>query len=166
MNEYIYRNKQKIMKNLVQFNKNRCIFVKILLLIGILASLPLTGSDCDNGLIGSGTTGNILGTWQLTSMTGYLQDICAGEIVTFDSNGTATLQCPNSNPITRNYTVSNSILSYTETGVQYNITNLSNTTLILEGRNVGRTLNYTRIPADKIVIDERTSVKSGKNSSE
>ena len=166
MNEYIYGNKQKIMKNLVKFNKNKYIYVKILFLFVILAFLPFTGSDCENGIIGSGTTGDIIGTWQLTSMSGYLQDICAGEVVTYDSTGVATLQCPNSNPITRNYTVSNSILSYTETGVQYNITNLSNTTLILEGRNVGRTLNYTKIPADNVVNDDKTSVKTGKNSSE
>ena len=142
------------------------ILFKLIILFALIGSLPLTGSDCDNGIIGNGTTGSILGTWYLTGMTGYLQDICAGEIVNFDSTGIATLQCPNSSPITRNYTVSNNILTYTETGVQYDITNLSSTTLILEGRNVGRTLSYSRQPADYLSNYPESKSEAGNNSSE
>jgi hypothetical protein len=76
------------------------------------------------------------------------------------------LQCPNSTPITRNYTVSNNILTYTETGVQYDITTLSSTTLVLEGRNIGRTLSYTRQPADFIPKKADDNSVTGKNSSE
>ena len=154
------------MKNIFQIQRSRSIIFKSILLLALLGSLPLTGSDCENGIIGSGVTGDIVGTWQLTSVTGYLQDVCTGEIVTYDSNGTATLQCPNSNAITRNYTVSNSVLTYTETGVQYDITTLSNTTLILEGKNIGRNLSYTRMPADYVNTNTENPSKSGKNSSE
>jgi hypothetical protein len=154
------------MKNSLHFIKSKSILYKLVILFALLSSLPFTGSDCENGIIGNGITGDIAGTWQLTSMTGYLQDVCAGEVVTYDSSGIATLQCPNSNPITRNYTVSNDILTYTETGVQYNITNLSNTTLTLEGRNIGRTLSYTRLPADRITGKKESTSQTGKNSSE
>lgn len=154
------------MKIYFQSVRNRNRLYKFIIFIALLSSLPFTGSDCENGIIGSGTTGDIIGTWQLTTMTGYLQDICEGEIVTYDSTGIATLQCPNSNPITRNYTISNNILSYTETGVQYDITNLSSTTLTLEGRNVGRTLSYTRLPADQVNTNTGNKTQPGKNSSE
>lgn len=154
------------MRNFLKIKRNKTSFYKLIILLAVICFLPLSGSDCENGIIGSGITGDIVGTWQLTTMSGYLQDICTGEVVRYDSNGTATLKCPDSNPIVRNYTVSNSILSYTETGVQYNITNLSNTTLTLEGRNIGRTLSYTRLPADNVNKNNENTLKTGKNSSE
>jgi hypothetical protein len=152
------------MNNNLPFYRNKAFLSKILILSAFILSLPFTGSDCDDTIISNGTTGNIIGSWELVSIQGNLQDVCPGEIVTYDTTGIATLQCPNQNPITRNYTVSNNILSYTETGIQYDITTLSSTTLVLEGRNVGRTLSYTRQPADKVIIPANT--RQGANSSE
>ncbi len=130
-------------------NKNQLILFKIVLLLAVIASFPFFGSDCSNNLnniIGGTTTGDIHGSWRLTNITGYLQDICANETVQYDSNGTATLTCPNSNPITRTYTLSNNILTYTETNVSYDVTTLTDSVLVLTGRNIGRTLTYIRIP--------------------
>ncbi len=152
------------MNNNLTFYRNKAVLYKVLILSAIILSFPFTGSDCENNIIGNGTSGSLIGSWELVSVQGNLQDVCAGETVTYDTTGIATLQCPNQNPITRNYTVSNNILSYTETGIQYDITTLSSTTLILEGRNVGRTLSYTRQPADKVVIPANT--RQGANSSE
>lgn len=145
---------------------NKNIPVKIILMLALLGSLPLTGSDCENNVLGGGTTGNIIGTWNLTHMAGYLQDVCEGEQVTFDTTGTATLQCPNMNPITRSYTVSNNVLTYTETSIQYDVTTLTNTTLVLTGKNIGRTLTYTKIPADGYSSYAPENTKKGFNSSE
>lgn len=154
------------MKNILQIQRSKSFIFKSILLLALLGVLPLTGSDCDNAIIGNGISGDIVGTWQLTGITGYLQDVCEGEVVTYDSTGIATLQCPNSNPITRIYTISNNVLTYTETGVQYDITTLSNTTLILEGKNIGRNLSYTRLPADHVTGNTESTSQSGKNSSE
>ncbi len=155
------------MKNYLQLQRSSSFLFKFAVLFAFICSLPFVGSDCDDGIIGSGITGDIVGTWQLTSVTGNLQDICKGEVVKYDSTGIAVLQCPNSSPITRHYTVSNSILTYTETGVQYDITTLSNTTLVLVGRNnLGRTLSYTRMPADAFNSAGPKGPNADKNSSE
>jgi hypothetical protein len=152
------------MNNNLPFYRNKAVLYKILILFVILLSFPFTGSDCENNIIGNGTSGSLIGTWELVSIQGNLQDVCAGETVKYDTTGIATLQCPNQNPITRSYTVSNNILTYTETSIQYDITTLSSTALVLEGRNVGRILSYSRLPADKVVIPVNT--KQGSNSSE
>ena len=137
--------------------------VKLIILL-LLFSLPFIGSDCNDNVIG-GKPGNIVGTWRLVYIGGYLQDICPGEVVTFGSNGVATLQCPNSSPITRNYSVSNNVLTYSPTNVQYRITELQETILTLTGINVGRTLTYNKIPAD-YPADGNLTKAAGKNSSE
>ncbi len=153
------------MNNNLPLYRNKAVLFKILFLSAIILSFPFTGSDCENNIIGNGTSGSLIGTWELVSIQGNLQDVCPGETVTYDTTAIATLQCPNQDPITRNYTVSNNILSYTETGIQYDITTLSATTLVLEGRNgLGRTLSYTRQPADKVIIPSNTI--RGANSSE
>lgn len=154
-----------MIKNLLS-KTNINIPIKILLLIALLSSFPLVGSDCENNVLGGGTTGNIIGTWNLTHIAGYLQDICEGEQVTYDTTGTATLQCPNMNPITRSYTVSNNVLTYTETSIQYDITTLTNSTLVLTGKNIGRTLTYTKNPADSYSSYEPENKNNGFNSSE
>ena len=138
---------------------------KILLFLIIAGYFPITGSDCSNNVIG-GTPGEIYGSWNLSGITGYLQDVCEGEQVTFDTNGIATLQCPNTNSITRSYTVSNDILTYTETGVEYDITTLTTSTLVLTGRNIGRTLTYSKIPADAFLKSKTGNRNTGSNSSE
>ena len=152
------------MNNNLPFHRNKAVLYKVLILSAIIFSFPFIGSDCENNIIGNGTTGSLIGSWELVSVQGNLQDVCLGETVTYDTTGIATLQCPNQNSITRNYTVSNNILSYTETGIQYDITTLSATTLVLEGRNVGRTLSYTRQPADKVMVP--ANIRQGANSSE
>ena len=135
-----------------------------LILCLLLISFPFIGGDCDDNVIG-GSSGDIAGTWKLVYIGGNLQDVCLGEIVTYQTNGVATLQCPNQAPITRNYAVSNNVLTYTPSGLQYSITELTQTTLTLEGVNVGRTLWYNKIPADYPQGHYDTD-PSSKNSSE
>lgn len=154
------------MNKKLQLGKKRLLFYKIFFLLAALSSLPFLGSDCSSNNIIGGTSGSLIGSWQLSSISGYLQDICERETVSFNSNGIATLTCPNSNPITRNYTYSNNILTYTETSVAYNVTTLTTTTLVLEGRNVGRTLTYTKLPADDTSPKSTGNTKPGNNSSE
>jgi len=135
-----------------------------LILFLLLISFPFVGGDCDENVIG-GTSGDIAGTWKLVYIGGNLQDVCLGEIVTFQSNGVVTLQCPNQSPITRNYTVSNNVLTYSPSGLQYNIEELTRTALTLEGVNVGRTLWYNKIPVDDPGDNNYTGTSS-RNSSE
>lgn len=152
------------MKLKLIINYYKTYYMRVLILL-ILSSYPFLGSDCNNNIIGGGNNGNIVGNWQLTYMTGYLQDVCFNEIVNFQANGTAILQCPGEQPISRTYTVSNNVLTYS-TGVQYDITTLTNTTLVLQGsNNVGRTLTYSKITANYIVPSSPES-KGNRNSSD
>ena len=153
-----------IMKLNLIINRYKTCYLRILIFF-ILLSYPFLGSDCNNNVIGGGNNGNIVGTWQLTYMTGYLQDVCFNEIVDFQSNGSVTLQCPNEQPISRTYTVSNNVLTYS-TGVQYDVTTLTNTTLILEGlNNVARTLTYVKMPAEHVAPSNPVS-RGSRNSSD
>jgi hypothetical protein len=129
--------------------------VKLLILV-LIISFPLMGSDCGKAIVG-GAPGDLMGKWQLVFMTGYLQDVCSGEVVDYFSNGTVTLQCPGKEQITRSYTVSNDVLTYQPSGLQYNITSLTTTSLVLSGVNVGRTLTYNRLPDDYVVKDNGNS---------
>jgi hypothetical protein len=137
--------------------------IKLILAL-LLVSFPFIGGDCDDNVIGGGS-GDIAGTWRLVYIGGNLQDVCLGEIVTYQSNGVATLQCPNQSPITRNYTVSNDVLTYSPSGLQYSITELTQATLVLDGINVGRILKYDKVPADD-PGNENHNVSDGINSSE
>ncbi len=118
-----------------------------------------TGSGCDK-ILDPETTIDIqklYATWNLTNVNGNLQDVCfyrlsngtyVGENAVFSSNGVATLTCPGSAPITRNFSISGSALVYT-TGVSYDVTKLDSQ-LVLAGRNgVGRTLTYTKVITDR-----------------
>jgi hypothetical protein len=134
-----------------------------LLTFALIISFPLMGSDCGKNIVG-GSPGDLVGKWQLVFMTGYLQDVCTGEVVNYFSNGTVTLQCPGEQMITRNYTVSNDVLTYQPSGLQYNITSLTTTNLVLSGVNVGRTLTYNRLPDDYILRNDGNSKST--NSSE
>jgi hypothetical protein len=100
--------------------------------------------------------------------SGTLHDICPGETVRYPNNsgGIAELQCPNQNSIMRDYTVSNSILTYTQTGAEYTIVSITTSTLQLEGMGSasGRYLNYSRTSADNIIYNTEDS--GLKNSSE
>jgi hypothetical protein len=151
------------MRKQIQFRKHSGnVSMKVLLLL-LLLSLPFIGSDCNDTVANS--PADLSGTWKLGYIGGNLQDVCMGEVVTYQSNGTATLQCPGSSAITRNFTVSNSVLTYTQTNVQYRITDLTATTLTLNGVNVGRILGYYRTPADN-QKENSTSGVIGINSSE
>lgn len=127
----------------------------------ILSVLTITGSDCDETTTGENTY-EVNGTWQLVEITGYLQDVCPGEIITL-SSGNATLQCPNQSAISRTYTYSNNVLTY-NTGISYQINMPSSNSLIMSGINVGRTLNYVKMPA--MSPNSKVFEQSGKNSSE
>ena len=129
-----------------------------------IASLPFLGSDCNTNTTAGQTGGNISGTWKLDFVQGNLQDVCYGEVITFPSNtgGDATLTCPNSTPITRPYTYSNNVVTYTNSALQYSVTsdNSNNPTLLVfTGVGFGRTLSYKKVVAD-YKINEPSTVKS------
>jgi hypothetical protein len=135
--------------------------VKYLLFLS-LVSFPFMGSDCGNSIIG-GNPGELAGKWQLVYMTGYLEDVCLNEVVDYFTNGTVTLQCPGAEQITRNYSVDNNVLTYSLSGLQYDITTLTTNNLVLTGKNVARTLTYNRLPADSKITG---GIAKGNNSSE
>jgi hypothetical protein len=103
---------------------------------------------------------DVTGTWVMTDQGGAQYDICNGETVTFNST-TATLTCPNSSPIIRNYTTSGGVLTYTETGISYDYSVSSSTgnpVLTMTGRNVDRILEYT-----KQITDNKNTATQQKN---
>lgn len=130
-----------------------------------LAALPFLGSDCEDviNVITQPPTGNIQGSWTLIYNAGTTLDICPGETVTYpnQTGGTATLQCPNQNAIDRDYTVSGATLTYTSSGMQYEVSFTQNNELVLTGVNNNRLLYYTSGISDKKNADN--NVKSDKN---
>ncbi len=88
------------------------------LLVVVALSFSLTGAECEKILTGG--AGDVTGTWTLVKMEGNLQDVCLGETAVF-SGGTATLTCPNSSPVTKNYTFTNNVLTYTASGLKYDV---------------------------------------------
>ena len=77
-------------------------------------------------------------------MEGNLQDVCLGEIAQF-SGGTATLTCPNSSPVTRSYSYTSNVLTYTSTGVKYDVsfTAINGVDkMILHATGIERVLTY------------------------
>lgn len=125
----------------------------------MLVSLTLVGSDCEDIINQiSEPTGDLSGTWYFIYNAGTTLDVCPGEVVVYPSasGGSATLTCPEQTAITRNYTVSGSTLTYTDTGVEYNVGFTSNNELVLTGINNNRILYYSSSISDK----------SGKNQTE
>lgn len=117
-----------------------------------LISLSFVGSSCNEILDAiSGNSGDVVGTWDLNEQGGAQYDVCAQERVQF-STSQATLTCPGSSPITRNYTVSNGVLTYTETAVRYDYsvsTESGVTFLTMTGRNgLNRILKYKKVITD------------------
>ena len=108
--------------------------------------LAFTGSSCNDILNALGSD-DVTGSWVMSNQGGSQYDICNGETVLFGSN-IATLTCPGSTPITRAYTTSGGVLTYTETGMSYNYTVSSSsgaTLLTMTGRNnISRTLEYRK----------------------
>jgi hypothetical protein len=142
----------------------------------MLVSLTLVGSDCED-IINQITqspceTGQINGTWTLIYNAGSTNDICPGEVVEFPSQtgGTATLQCPGGTAIKRLYnvqTISNvNYLTYTETGVEYEVNFTENCELVLTGTNNNRQLYYTAgTPAENPDVPMKTEKNSVNSSS-
>lgn len=132
-------------------------------------SLSFIASDC-NEIIETivSDTGELTGSWRLIYNAGTLNDICPGENVEFQSNGVAVLSCPpgTSNSINRSYTSSNSILTYTETSVEYYIRKLTTSELELEGKNNNRYLYYTRVTSNDREQQPGSESKNNLNSSE
>ena len=116
-------------------------------IIAILIMLSVTGSDCEKVLVDDNTVPQeLIGDWQLTDQTGAQQDICPQEVVTFQSTGIAKLTCPGSDEISRDFTLENNILSYTQTSIAYDAEfSEDNLNLSLYGRNVSRNLFYQKI---------------------
>ncbi|MCC6866123.1 MAG: hypothetical protein IT280_08185 [Ignavibacteria bacterium] len=130
----------------------------------ILVLLPLFGSDCQNVINQlDPSTVAIQGNWTLIYNAGTLRDICPGESVSFPSNsdGTATLTCPEQTPITRSYTVSGTTLKYTASGVEYTVDMPQSDQLVLTGINNTRVLYYSTTITDK---NNHTNTTSDKNS--
>ncbi len=136
----------------------------ILFLYAVIFSFTFVGAECDD-ILNSIIQGDVVGTWQLVRQEGSGQDVCENEVVEFQSNGTAVLQCPGQNAISRQYTASNNVLEFTSTGVQYSIQTATSTELVLDGINVTRRLEYTRIGSDNNIKDAKYSGVN-KNSSE
>ncbi|MCX6156438.1 MAG: hypothetical protein WCK13_01975 [Ignavibacteriota bacterium] len=88
------------------------------LLIVVALGFSFTGAECEKLLTAS--SGDVAGTWKLVKMQGNLQDVCLGEIAVFNS-GTATLTCPGATSVTKSYSYTNSVLTYTASGVTYNV---------------------------------------------
>ncbi|KAA0207305.1 MAG: hypothetical protein OZ913_09740 [Ignavibacteriaceae bacterium] len=118
-----------------------------LILTLLFLGLSITGTECENLLLGSG---DIDGSWTLVSMQGDLQDVCLGEQATFNTTtGIATLKCPNSTTVTRSFDYGNGMLIFTETGIKYSVSFQTTpdftSQLVLDGQNVDRKLFYNRI---------------------
>ena len=151
--------------------KHKYIFrVTYSLLLLAFVSLSFMASNC-NDILNALTSDDVVGTWTLTNQGGAQYDICNGETVTFTSS-TATLTCPGSSPITRNYTASGGVLTYTDTGMSYGYSvssSTGSTVLTLTGRNsVNRILEYTKQSTDKQSSgsQQKSSSDNIKNSSE
>lgn len=132
----------------------------------ILIFLTTTGGDCEKILSGGNVPSEMVGNWKLTEQTGALQDICPDETINFQSSGVAVLTCPNSTSVNRNFSVSNNVLTYTETSVSYQIQFLNgNTDIQLYGQNISRNLKYHKVVTADYPIEQGNSMNS-KNSSE
>jgi len=137
-------------------------FLSLLFLIFIM----ITGSDCENLINNNVVPQEILGNWKLIEQTGALQDICPNETVFFEASGNATLTCPNSNSIVRNYTVSNSILTYSQSGVSYSLSFPGSDTLLMNGQNVSRSLLYVKLLTGRVFISNANESRSINSSEE
>ncbi len=120
------------------------------LLFLALLSFSFTAANCNDILDALTTTDDVTGTWTMTDQGGSQYDICNGETVTF-AGTTATLTCPGGSPITRSFTTSGGILTYTETGTSYDYsvsTTSGSTVLSMKGRGILRTIQYTKQVTD------------------
>lgn len=113
---------------------------------------------------GSTNPADLIGAWELYKQTGALQDVCPNEVLTLSADGTARLQCPNQQEITRNYNAVNGVLTYTQTGISFDfyvVTKSTSITLELYGKNVSRNLFYNKITS----VQTKKGSGSGENNS-
>lgn len=116
----------------------------------ILISFSLFAGNCDKTTEPQpNTLEELIGNWELSTQTGALQDICPGETVNFQSNGIALLKCPNTDIISREYSVENYVLTYIQSDIIYDIDIINSDTLYLIGNNVSRNLLYLKIQASE-----------------
>lgn len=148
------------------FKKQKPIRIIQIMLTLLLGGLSFTASDCEKILNSSGNVPQqMIGNWKLVEQTGSLIDICDDETINFQASGVAVLTCPNSSAISRDFTVVNDVLTYTQTTIAYTIQTLTNDSLSLVGQNVSRNLIYLKINVDiPSVINDK--VPNLNNSSE
>lgn len=132
----------------------------------IIITFAVIGASCDV-LNNNGSTNpsDLIGSWQLYKQTGAQQDVCPDEVLKLQSDGTAKLKCPNQSEITRTYSATNGVLTYTETGVSFDfsvVTENGAIKLQLIGKNVERNLYYNKVTTVDYKNDEPNA--SGKNS--
>lgn len=99
-------------------------------------------SGCGEDPVQPQVQDNILGLWVLRSQTGSGTEVCKGELAQFTADGIAAFQCPGFDPVTTPYTAISDVLTFTETGLQYTIGKPADTTLVLTGINIEKTLTY------------------------
>lgn len=144
---------------------SKIVTIRIITVI-MLVSLPFLGSDCEDIINQiSEPTGDLSGTWYFIYNAGTTLDVCPGEVVEYPNatGGTATLTCPNQTGITRNYTVSGTTLTYTDSGVEYNVGFTQNNELVLTGINNNRLLYYTKTITDNKNNQNGTDGKNESN---
>lgn len=89
---------------------------------------------------------NLLGVWELHNQTGSQANVCdgqLGELVEFTASGVAYFQCPASEVQSVNYTAIDTIITFTDTGVQYGYHLPNDTNLVLTGINLDIVLTYS-----------------------
>ena len=90
---------------------------------------------------------DILGLWELHAQTGAAADICdgqLGELAQFSANGQAYFQCPGADIYYASYTAIDNVLTFTDTGLKYNISLPNDTNMILTAIGLDRVLTYSR----------------------
>ena len=148
---------------------NKIVTIRIITII-MLICLPFLGSDCEDIINQiAPTTGELAGNWTLIYNGGTTLDVCPGEMVSYPSStgGTASLTCPEQSPVDRDYSVSGTnppVLTYTSSGMQYEVSFTQNNELVLAGINNNRILYYsTAISDKKPVVNGDKTVKNTSN---
>jgi len=114
------------------------------LLVVVALSFAFTGAECEK-LLNAGA-GDVTGSWKLVKMEGNLQDVCLGETANFNS-GTATLTCPGTTAVTKSYSFTNNVLTYTASGLKYDVSfAVTNGVdkMILRATGIERVLTYDK----------------------
>ena len=124
--------------------KKAFVLFKLILFLSFF-SFAFLGSHCEN-LLGI-QSGSVIGNWELVKMEGNLQDVCLGETVNFQQSQ-AVLTCPGQSPITRNYTLTNNVLTYSSSSISYDVSFLQVngiSKMLLSGKEIERLLTYDKL---------------------